>query len=138
MQISHYTPEGVPFIEPILPEQNGDDFTPEILAQLADKHEQAERDFEPINQRLNMLNDAVDDGWRPSRIVQGELNHLNSVISAYHVGKYPTETRQTLDDAEADLARWCQMTPDARDEIWKHNDAGREHCGGIGQTKRFF
>ena len=91
--------------------------TPEQRQAWQDQQAKGAEDFEPIMQRLDALSDAIDNGWCPSRSIKNELNHLNSVITAYHVGKYPRETRQTLDDAEADLAAWQTISPAARDAI---------------------
>lgn len=88
----------------------------ESNAWLAQQAKGAE-DFGPILERLEALNDAIDEGWCPSRAVKNELNHLNNVIAPYHVGKYPNETRQTLNDAEADLATWQTLPPAARNDI---------------------
>ena len=110
-------PEYVPFIEPVFPEQNGDDFTPEALDRWSEHLDQAEKDFAPISERLDALNDAIDDGWCPSRVVKGEIKRLNDVLTAYHVGKYLKDTCETLDQAEADFATWQTLSPAARDAI---------------------
>ena len=101
-----------------MPEQNGDDFTPEVVQRMADQHEQAEKDLVPIRKRIDALNEAIfEEDWCPSRVVQGELSHLNNVLNKYHVAKYLEAIRQTLDDAEADLARWRKLSPAAQTEI---------------------
>ncbi|MGY4295137.1 hypothetical protein ACVWXN_003232 [Bradyrhizobium sp. i1.4.4] len=91
--------------------------TPEERQAYYDQLDKGAEDFEPIRARLNALNDAIDNGWCPSRIVKNEIGHLNDVLTAYHVGKYPNETRQTLNDAEADLATWHTLSESARDAI---------------------
>jgi hypothetical protein len=106
------------FIGPVFPEQNGDDFTPEKLTAYGDWLEQGERDFGPISERLDALNDAMfDEDWCPSFDFKYELKHLNDVLGGYHCAKYLKETRQTLDGAEADLARWRTLPQPARDAI---------------------
>src|SRR6266851_1967982 len=120
-----------------------DDLDPAALTAYGDWIEQGENDFEPISERLDALNDAIGEGWCPSRIVQGELKHLNDVLSGYHCAKYPCETRQTLNDAEADLATWQTLSEAARDAIIKADEradaeaaARRKALEEINQRKR--
>lgn len=105
-------------IEPVLvfPEQFGDDWTPESVQRLADATDQGERDVAPIEERLNTLNDAMAEGWTPTRVIENELDHLGNVLSPYHLSRYLTEARVTLQDAEADLVSWQRMTPVQRDQ----------------------
>jgi hypothetical protein len=98
------------------------DIDPVALAAYGDRLDQAEKDLVPLRARLDALNDATYEGWCPSRIVQGELSHLNDVLTSYHLAKYPAETVQTLNDATADLATWQTLSPDARDAIWKADE----------------
>jgi hypothetical protein len=92
--------------------------TPEQTKAWEDQQARGERDFGPISERLDALNEAIwNEGWCPSHDLKYELKHLNNVITAYHVGKYPKETRQTLDDAEAEIATWRTLSEAARDEI---------------------
>jgi hypothetical protein len=95
---------------------------PEETAAWHARLEKAEKDLPPLMTRLDAVNEAIDDGWCPSRIVRNEIEHLNDVLSAFHLRKYSAETRQTLDDAEADLATWRTLSTDARDEIWKADE----------------
>ena len=105
------------FIDPTFPAQNGDDFSREALTQWGDALDQAERDLPPFTERLDALNDAIEEGWCPSRIVQSELDHLNGVLCAYHLRKYRDVVVATLNDATADFATWQTLTPAQRDEI---------------------
>jgi hypothetical protein len=98
------------------------DIDPVALAAYGDRLDQAEKDLVPLRARLDALNDATYEGWCPSRIVQGELDHLNDVLDKYHVRKYLETIRSDLDVAEADLASWHTLTPAARDEIWKADE----------------
>lgn len=109
-------------MEIVFPEQFGDDLTPEALTAWGDRLEQAEKDLVPIQERLDALNNALADGWCPSRLVQGELDHLNNVLTAYHARKYLSEIVQTLDDAEADFAAWETLSEAARDAIIEANE----------------
>jgi hypothetical protein len=106
--------------------ENGNDtdarIPPEETAAWHARLKKAEEDLPPLMTRLDALNEAIDDGWCPSRIVKNELSHLFDVLNAYHLRKYPTETRQTLDDAEAELATWRTLSEAARDEIWKADE----------------
>ncbi|MGY4376189.1 hypothetical protein ACVWZ3_003828 [Bradyrhizobium sp. i1.3.6] len=43
--------------------------TPEERQAYYDQLDKGAEDFEPIRARLNALNDAIDNGWCPSRIV---------------------------------------------------------------------
>ena len=104
------------------PDQFGDDFTLEAVSRWAEQSFAADEDFEPIVERLDTLIYAILEGWCPSRIVKNELDHLTDVLSSYHLAKYPAATRQTINDAEADLATWQTLSPAARDVIWKADE----------------
>lgn len=95
---------------------------PVALAAYGDRLDQAEKDLVPLRARLDSLNDGIDEGWCPSRIVQGELSHLNDVLDKYHVAKYLKTIRRDIDDAEAELATWRTLSADARDVIWKADE----------------
>jgi hypothetical protein len=95
---------------------------PEQTAAWHARLEKAEEDLPPLTTRLDALNEAIDDGWCPSRIVKNELSHLDDVLNAYHLRKYPAETRQTLDDGEAELATWQTLSEAARDAIIEANE----------------
>jgi hypothetical protein len=99
-----------------------DDIDPIALTAWGDKLEQGERDLVPIQERLDALTYALADGWCPPRVIENEIDHLNNVVSKYHVAKYLNETLRTLQDGEADLVIWQQMPPPARDERWAERD----------------
>jgi hypothetical protein len=99
-----------------------DDHDPAALAAYGDWLEQGERDLVPIQERLDALSFALAEGWCPPRVIENEIDHLNSVIAPYHCAKYLNETLRTLQDGEADLAIWQQMPPAARDERWAERD----------------
>jgi hypothetical protein len=93
------------------------DIDPAALAGYGDWLEKGEQDFIPISERLDALAYAMADGWCPARAIEAEIDHLNSVLTGYHCAKYLNETLRTLQDAEADLARWRALSPDQRREI---------------------
>jgi hypothetical protein len=100
-----------------------DRIPPEETNAWYDRLKKAEADLPAIQLRLDALVDSMDDGWCPPRVVQGELSHLNDVMSKFHLRKYTAETLQTLVDAEADLARWQTLSEAERDAIWAADEA---------------
>ncbi|QIG92088.1 hypothetical protein [Bradyrhizobium sp. 6(2017)] len=104
------------FIEPTFPEHNGDDFTAEVVQRLADARDDGERNLVPIQKRLGVLSFALSEGWCPPRVIENEIDHLNRVVSAYHLSRYLTDVLATLQEAEADLAIWQRTTPAQRDD----------------------
>ena len=103
--------------------------TPEKLTAIGDKLEKAALDLVPIKARLDALTYALGDGWCAPRVLENELYHLSDSIgldiedfddcrAVHYVAKYLTETLATLQEAEADLVIWQQMTEAARDERW--------------------
>jgi hypothetical protein len=57
-----------------------------------------------------------------SLVIENELSHLHDVLSGYHLRKYMKDVLSLLQEAEADLAIWQQMTEAQRDDRWN----GRE------------
>jgi hypothetical protein len=109
------------FIKPIYPAQFGDDFTAEVVQRLADARDQAAEHLPAIRQRIDALYDALDDGWCAPRGIENQLGHLHRVLSPYHLSRYLKDAIETLQEAEADLATWRQMTEAQREERWaKH------------------
>jgi hypothetical protein len=98
--------------------------TPEKLTAYGDWIEQGETDLVPIQKRLDALTCALAEDWCPPRVIENEIDHLNIVISGRYVAKYLKEILSTLQDGEADLALWQQMTPAQRDE--RRNERERE------------
>ena len=95
---------------------------PEETAAWHARLEKAEEDLPSLMTRLDALNEAIGEGWCPSRIVKNELSRLDNVLNAYHLRKYPTETRQTLVDAELELATWQTLSPTERDAVWEADE----------------
>ena len=92
---------------------------PEKLTAWGDALDATEQALPPIRERLDALNDAMaDEDWCPPRVIEGELAHLDSVLSGYHLRKYMKDVLALLDEAEADLATWRALSPAARDERW--------------------
>jgi hypothetical protein len=103
--------------------------TPEKLTAYGDRLEKAAIDLVPIKARLDALTYTLADDWCTTRVIENELYHLSDSLglgiegfdesrAVYFIAKYLTETLRTLQEAEADLAIWRQMTPTQRDERW--------------------
>lgn len=108
-------------MEVVFPAQFGDDFNSEFLDDWAEAHFDDEN-LGPIGERVKTLNAAIDGGWCPSRMVKSDLVHLSGVLTSYHLARYPAETLQTLDDAEAEFATWQTLPEAARDAIIEANE----------------
>jgi hypothetical protein len=128
--VAELTPEKLDdFIEPVYPEHNGDDFTPEVVQRLADARDQAAEHLMAIRQRLDALTYTLADDWCAPRGLENELHRLSDSLglgiddfddsrAVYFVAKYLTETLRTLQEADADLVMWQRMTPAERDQRW--------------------
>jgi chromosome segregation ATPase len=133
--VAELTPEKLDgFIAPTYPAQFGDDWSPECVQRLVDAEEEAERDLIPIQERLDNLSYALAEGWCPTRVIENELDHLNSVISAYQVRKYLREVLATLQDGEADLVAWQRMTPAQR--VQRRAEREREEAKAAERRKK--
>jgi hypothetical protein len=97
-----------------------------------DALEQAEQALPPIRERLDAL--LCVDGWCKPRMIEVELDHLDMVLSGYHLRRYMTTVLETLREAEADLATWQQMTPAQQDERWDARE--RENAERAERRKR--
>src|ERR1700743_232935 len=93
------------------------ELTPEKLTAYGDRLEQAEADLPAIRARISALYHAmIEDGWTPPGVVCAPLDNLNRGLSAWLAAERSKYVRETLEDAEADLATWQQMTPAQRDQ----------------------
>jgi hypothetical protein len=93
------------------------ELTPEKLTAYGDRLEQAEADLPAIRTRISALYHAmIEDGWTPPGAVCAPLDNLNRGLSAWLAAERSKYVRETLEDAEADLATWQQMTPAQRDQ----------------------
>jgi len=117
--VAELTPEKIDgFIAPTYPAQFGDDWSSASVQRLVDAEEKGERELIPIQERIDALTFAEAEGWTPIRSIENQLGHLRNVICGRYVAKYLKDILQTLQEAEADLAIWQQMTEAQRDERW--------------------
>jgi len=94
------------------------ELTPEAVQRLADARDRSSEHLPAIRQRLDALRDAIDDDWCAPRGIENQIGHLYRALSPHHLSRYLKDALAALNEAEADLAIWQQMTEAQRDERW--------------------
>jgi chromosome segregation ATPase len=122
-----------------------DSLTQEDINNWSARQDKAEDELPAIRERIEKLYAAIDDGWAPLRTVHAPLDNLDRGLSVWLVAERSKYVRQTLEEAEADLAAWRRMSPHEQQERVSANErdeaerlARREAAAQISQRQNAF